>query len=337
VKLLLIAVLVLGVGGTRLSAEQRTGEIFVISSSGGAKRVLTSTPARHPSLSPDGHLIAFDSGEIHVMNVDGSGQRNVGTATGERPQWAPDGRRLVYTSWNDSGCYPGPAQKCAVTEVWTVNVDGSANHKVLDKALHPAWSPNGRRLLFRDFVGPAEAGMPVGALKVAWTDGSHVRTLSRKVAATDGEFNPPAWSPNGKWIAFDATAPTKRQEHRLFLVRPDGSHLHLLTTGMFPAWSPNGKSIAFERAAFRPYRVGIWIVPAAGGRARRVSALGQCPAWSADGRRIAFLTDKALGVVRADGRGRQLLAAATDCDHGLTDFPSPPVWSRDGREIYFIG
>jgi Tol biopolymer transport system component len=313
--------------------------IDVVSSTGGAARALTNAYATQPSLSPDGRTIAYVSGQLRLMNVDGSDQRPLGDASGERPQWSADGHELVYTSWDVSGCVP-PAQKCAVTDVWTVNADGTGAQKILRLALHPAWSPDGRSIVFRDFSGPAEAGMAVGALRIAWPDGSHVRTLSRKGVATDGEFKPPAWSPNGRWIAFDVTGPP-RQTHRLFLIRPDGTGLHLLTVGSFPAWSPNGRSIAFERDSAEGgygYRKSLWVIPAAGGHARRVSADGECPVWSPEGKRIAFLAFASgrVGIVRADGRGRKLLAAATACDGpDQTDFPSPPVWSRDGRWVYF--
>ena len=339
-KLALVALLALALGGARVADEQRTGEISVISSSGGTTHPLTSGPALQPSLSPDGRTLAFVSDQIRVMSRDGSGQRPVGTANGERPQWSPNGGSLVYTAWDVSGCVP-PAPKCAVTDVWTVNADGTGARRVLGLALHPSWSPNGRRLLFRDFVGPAEQVMPAGALKLAWADGSHVRILSRRIDAQSGEFNPAAWSPDGKWVAFSATTGTgAAAKDHLFLIRPDGSQLHLLTTaGMFPAWSPNGQLVAFERESFRPYRISLWVIRRGGGRAHRVSADGECPAWSPDGARIAFLTyaNPHLGVVRLDGRGRKLLSVATNCDDEYAHFPSPPVWSRDGHWIYFVG
>jgi hypothetical protein len=37
----------------------------------------------------------------------------------------------------------------------------------------------------------------------------------------------------------------------------------------------------------------------------------------------------------ADGKGRKELAGAALCL--LNMFPSPPVWSRDGKRIYFAG
>ena len=112
-KLALVALLALALGGAKVADEQRTGEISVISSSGGTTHPLTSGPALQPSLSPDGRTLAFVSDQIRVMSTDGSGQRPAGTANGERPQWSPNGASLVYTAWDVSGCVT-LAQKCAM-------------------------------------------------------------------------------------------------------------------------------------------------------------------------------------------------------------------------------
>jgi Tol biopolymer transport system component len=289
------------------------------------------------------------------MRPDGSQQRQLTMGSGGRPFWSPDGRRLVYMLWNTDPCYPGPATKCAITDIWTVNADGSGERKLLDRALQPAWSPDGRRLLFRMFLGPAEADMGVGALMVAWADGSHVRTIfPRPTYDATRRASQPAWSPNGKWVVFDRT-PWSDLKPRLSLIKADGSHLHRLTNGTYPAWSPNGKLIAFERDVHvgRTWKTGVWVLSLASKDARRISAegtRGRCPTWSPGGKRLAFVTtvyrsqpepqppkiSTTLSIVRPDGRARKKLANADPCVFE-SSFPSPPSWSRDGRNIYYSG
>jgi Tol biopolymer transport system component len=336
---LVVAAVLAGAGAASHAAgagagDAVTGDIYVVSSAGGTRHALTSTPGYYelqPSVSPGGRTIAYlVHGGIKLMNPDGSGQRPLGAATGERPQWSPDGQSLVYSGGNGSLCIP-PAQRCAFTDVWTVNADGTEERKVLDRAVHPVWSPSGRRLAFRDFV-VGEGGDVVDELKVARPDGSNVQTLSEG-EAIDGVHSLPAWSPNGKWIAFNTFA---REQHRLLVVRADGSHRHRLTYGMYPAWSPNGKLIAFER------NHGVWVVSSTGKHPRRLSADGACPTWSPGGKWLAYLTngqhDQAkLVIVRPNGRGRRILATAANCDAFGWAEPSPPAWSRDGRSIYFVG
>ncbi len=328
----LIAAL-LAAGSSNGVADPPSGDIYVVSASGGPRRALTTTHSHlQPSISGDGRLIAYSSPiGIRLMNADGSEQRPLGTASGERPQWSPNGRRLVYTSANADLCYPGPAQRCVVAEVWVVKADGTGKQKLFSAAVHPVWSPGGRRLAFREFV-VGESGEALGSLNVAWPDGSHVRTLYRG-GALDGMHSVATWSPDGKWIAFNTW---RNSQHRLFLVRSDGSRVRRLTSGAFPAWSPTGKLIAFERDG------GVWVISPKGKHARRVAADGRCPTWSPAGKRIAYLAGGSLRrsllmVVRPNGRGRRILAEAADCyERGWAE-PSPPAWSRDGRWLYFTG
>ena len=339
---LLMVAAVLAGGGAASRASTRasnpvTGDIYVVSSAGGTRHALTSTPGEYelqPAVSPDGRTIAYLAlGGIRLMNPDGSNQRPLGNAAGERPRWSPDGQRLVYSAGNDSHCYPPPAQRCVITDVWTVNADGTGARKVLDGAVHPVWSAAGRRLLFRDFV-LGEGGDVVDSLKLASRDGSDVQTLS-EAEAIDGVRSVPAWSPNGKWIAFNTFNMYERY-HRLFVIRPDGSHRRQLAYGTYPAWSPNGKLIAFEQDQ------GIWVIPLTGKGARRIASSGDCPTWSPGGKWVAYLTNRdetqsQLVIVRPDGRGRKVLGTAANCYSFGWAEPSPPAWSRGGSAIYFVG
>ena len=124
-------------------------------------------------------------------------------------------------------------------------------------------------------------------------------------------------------------------EHRLLLVRPNGSGRRRLSSGASPAWSPDGRLIAFER------KTGIWLIPPNGGQPRRVAPSGSCPSWAPGGKRLAFVTAHypaggTLWIVNRDGSGRRRIAAANPCFVAFeNDFPSPPSWSRDGRSSFY--
>lgn len=336
-KLVAVALLALTLGGSAAAYDPYTGDIYVVSVSGGARHALTDASEQEyfPALSPNGRRIAYvrdaePDPQIWLMNADGSGQRKLTFSAGEklRPVWSPDGKRLAFMVWNRSRCEPEIVLWCPSTDIWTVNAGGSGERKLFGGAMQPAWSPDGRRLLFQDF----EPYTPSTArtLKVARGDGSGVRTIFRG-AMGQAFRSPPAWSPDGKRIAFGTTTPAL--EHRVVVVNADGTGRQRLAAGLYAAWGPGGKTIALEQDS------GVFVHPLARGRARRVAGRagfgGSCPTWSRDGKRLALLTNANLSIVRPDGRGRKQLASSALCL--LNMFPSPPAWSRDGKRIYFAG
>jgi len=121
----------------------------------------------------------------------------------------------------------------------------------------------------------------------------------------------------------------------LFVIKPDGSGLRRLTTGLeevaTPHWSPNGTRIAFLA---RPEGIeDVFVVDASGRNRRRLTReAGDSHdfAWSPDGRRIAFACcgESALNVyvMNADGSKRAL----------LVEDAAQPSWSPDGQRIAFI-
>jgi Tol biopolymer transport system component len=147
----------------------------------------------------------------------------------------------------------------------------------------------------------------------------------------------PAYSPNGKHIAFvrASTSPD------IWTMNADGTHKRALTrtTGgieVDPAWSPDGKQIAFAVEGPTPEQ-GIWLMQADGKGSRMplTHGLDTRPAWSPDGSQIAFQrrdpvtqTDSILVVPSGGGP-----ATTLSTDPGVSDLD--PAWSPDGSKLLF--
>ncbi|MGH3138003.1 MAG: DUF1996 domain-containing protein, partial [Gaiellaceae bacterium] len=140
-----------------VSARRKPGtsDVYVMNADGSGLRRLAQN-GQGPVWSPDGRKIAFVSGGdpssaltpnqyVFTMNSDGSGKRKL--ARGFGPFWSPDGRKTAYVS-----------ERAGSMDVGVMNADGSAQRTLTRSTLtrsravgfipQPAWSPDGRKLLF---------------------------------------------------------------------------------------------------------------------------------------------------------------------------------------------
>ena len=98
----------------------------------------------------------------------------------------------------------------------------------------------------------------------------------------------PRWSPDGRWIAFDARV----EDHaHIYVVDAEGRNLHAITHGdsdnYVPSWSRDGKSIYF--ASSRTGSRQIWKHSVEGGSERQLTEHGGFdPLESYDGRTIYY-------------------------------------------------
>ena len=128
-------------------------------------------------------------------------------------------------------------------------------------------------------------------------DGSEQRNASR---SPGGDYSP-AWSPDGRWIAFMSD---RSGSPNVWLMRADGTAPKQLTDlpgiSEYPSWSPDGARLAFHCTSGRVLESGvggfeICVVDREGSNLEQITdAPGESklPAWSPDGAWIAFQSDR---------------------------------------------
>ena len=185
---------------------------------------------------------------------------------------------------------------------------------------------------------------------------SSTRDGNREIYVMDGDgrnqrrvtVNPavdrlPAWSPDGKKIAFVSNRTNKNKRiKQIWAIDADGKNPIRLTDGLgdcFPDWSPDGKKILYD-AHLVPEEHnlahdGITVMDADGNNKRLLTDEGAHPSWSPDGKRIAFISgrnEKVNHIYVMDADGQNQMQLTHDFVHKRL-----PSWSPDGRRIAYVG
>jgi Tol biopolymer transport system component len=248
-------------------------------------------------------------------------------AAGEEtsPTLSPDGSTVVY-AMRVNGSWDLYSQR-----VGGRNATPVVNDPQRDEG-GPTFSPDGSLIAFHK----SDA---IGGIFLAGATGESVRRL------TDFGFDP-AWSPDGKQIAFateEIIDPSARQaDSASYVVGVGGGAPRKIVDGdaVQPSWSPSGERIVYWS------NIGgqrdIYTVPAAGGTPVAVTtdpAIDWSPVWSPDGRFVYFSSDRGgamnlwrIAVDQSSGRVHGLPEPVTA---GVQASAALPRFSKDGSRLVF--
>ena len=217
-----------------------------------------------PVWSPDGRMIAFamkptgatdeNESEIYVMRSDGSGAQRLTNAPGDdsHPHWSADGTRIFFNSARATPDLTADWTRQWI-DIYSMAADGSDVRRHTEcraVCTYPVPSPDGRTVAHRKTLGSAGlswAQEPIprnSEVFVTKLDGSGSTNVSDS-PAYDGW---PAWSPDGRWLAFASNRGESPNVGQIYAVRPDGSSLKRLTHGLSkaqPSFSSDGKHLYF--------------------------------------------------------------------------------------------
>ena len=235
--------------------------------------------------------------------------------------WTPNGKNIIITAkggfWNvtvsNANVKPIPftaevEQK--LTKPYAIKNEVGANAFEVKVLRHTRVSPNGKKVVFN----------ALGKLYVANVDGSGRKRLTKQ---HNGLEYAPAWSPNGKQIAF--TTWSDKQKGRLAVVSGNGGKPKFLKlpAGHYfdPSWSGDGSKLVYRRGGGSWIRgrdnsakTGIYSIKVKGGKPKLVTKSGSEPHFTSGDSRILLMgrekDNRALYSVDLNGQDRRVLATS---------------------------
>ena len=237
------------------STRDGNADIYVMNTDGSEQVRLTNHPGDDfdPTWSPNGEHIAFVSErehaglyDIYLMDADGQNIRRTFDELDYRtaPTWSPDGKRIAYHTYSS---VPDWA-------IYFNTIDGGTAERVTEVGIYPSgfptWSPDGTEIAFgsvkpRD--DPQLRGVPIEWH--IWTVNLQTRKKEmHPLKIKDGDPRYPAWSPDGRKIAFSWRSRDGKKAGVYTVTRKGKSPTEIVknVSGML-AWSPDSKELLYKK------------------------------------------------------------------------------------------
>lgn len=210
-------------------------------------------------------------------------------------------------------------------------------------AQEPAWSPDGEQIAF---ASGRRALMGSASLYLIGANGSNMRPLKEYPRSKFPLFgNHPAWSPDGRYIAYDRCLNCEAggKNHEIFVFDLEADTTRRLTHhpvgDRLPTWSPDGEQIAFVSgrdyfdADSARYRQDLYVMNADGSNQRRLTTTGDVgsPIWSPDGNTVVYRSEgPRLSMLSLESR--KISQIEIDLPPQMINL-FPVVWSPKGTKL----
>ena len=302
------------VASNSLKDDKHETRLWMVPAAGGDAIPLSAEglSSEHPRWSPDGKFLAFLSSrkdadgneskaQVYLLNRQGGeAQRLTGTVQDvEDFAWSPDGKRLVLILRD-------PSLEELEAAASREKGEGSADKPAADKKSKSPRPLVIDRLLFKeDTIGYLDRRRThLFVLAIA------TKSMTQ-VSSGDYDDTEPAWSPDGKLLAFTSNRsqpdPDANFNTDIWVVPADntdkGAHPVQVTSNPgqddHPAWSPDGQWIAYsttiDTKLFWYATAHVGLSPAKGGNAKvltlALDRMAALPQFSRDGKSIFFVVD----------------------------------------------
>ena len=299
-----------------------------------------------PTFSPDGKTVAYSSDRTGRFEI----YRRALAPGGREIQLTTDGLQNLSPAWSSDGETIAYHAK-VVGGVWLVPALGGVPRQLTSFGSRPAFSPDGKTVVFEsgavvDFAANSLGALPPSILWAVPVAGGTPHALT-EVGRPSGGHGAASWSPDGRRIAFAAY---DRTASEIWTIPAAGGEPVRATDGngqcYDPVWGQDGASLLFACWS-ETWNVGIYrrkVSPVTGkpaGAVEELASFGVAGAgWvkqlavSRDGGRIAYAglaMSSNIWKVPVDARGE-----ATGPESAVTRETgrnSRPAVSHDGKRI----
>jgi Tol biopolymer transport system component/DNA-binding winged helix-turn-helix (wHTH) protein len=299
------------------------------------KRLTDSGDVIHPTISPNGELLAYvrlekkgESVWIKQIETGGSVPTLPPSRKGYRSlAFSPDSKYLFFREESDSGA------------IYQTPVLGAEPKKVAENVWSDfSVSPDGKQFAFiRRDAGRNNAHL----LILSNIDGGGERELSARNAPLDYRGSAPAWSPDGSKLVVAGGLQQQFPTRLLTVDVATGQETELKTQswrGWTRAlWAPNGKHLYVSaRATDEPYPQ-LWMITYPDGKAHRLTNDLEGYFWlslSADGRMLVMRQQKFILHLWLAPNGDVKKARQLTIGERIFDGYGGLAWTPDGRIVF---